>query len=70
MNLVFVFLYHSLGCPKANFGLLTKNEPHLPDVNHLFAADSTSEGHQETRNEVGSLGPVEYTVGFRKPSDS
>ena len=41
----------------ANFGLLSKGQPHSPDVNH-WVLHFRPEGHREPHNEVGSLNPA------------
>ena len=52
-----------LGCPTANFGPLSRGQPHSPDVNHCVF-HFRSEGHQEPRSEVGFLSPAEHLVRF------
>ena len=47
----------------ANFGPLSRGQPHSPDVNHCIL-HFRPEGHREPRSEVGSLSPVERLVGF------
>ena len=51
------------GCPTANSGPLLRGQSHSPDVNHCVL-DFRLEGHQEPRNEVGSLSLAERLVGF------
>ena len=51
------------GCPTANFGILSRGQPHSPDVNHCIL-HIQPEGHREPRSEVGSLSPAEPLVGF------
>ena len=47
----------------ANFGPLSRGQPHSPDVNHCVL-HFRPEGHREPHNKVGSLSPVERLVGF------
>ena len=47
----------------ANFGPLSRGQPHSPDVNHCVL-HFRPEGHREPHNEVGSLSPAEHLVGF------
>ena len=47
----------------ANFGLLSRVQPHSPDVNHCVL-HFRPEGHWEPRGEVGSLSPAKCLVGF------
>ena len=58
-----VFFQLLFGCPTANFGPFSRGQPHSPDVYHSVFIFSTR-GHQEPRNEVGSLSPAEPLVGF------
>ena len=51
------------GCSTANFGPLSRGQPHSPDVNHCVL-HIRPEGHREPRNEVGSLRTAEHLVGF------
>ena len=51
------------GCPMANFGPLSRGQPHSPDVNHCVL-HFRPEGHREPRNEVGSLSPAKRLLGF------
>ena len=48
----------------ANFGPLSRGQPHSPDVNHCVFLHFRPEGHREPRNEVGSLSLAEHLVGF------
>ena len=59
----FFFFKLLFGCPTANFGPLSRGQPHSPDVNHCVL-HFRPEGHREPRNEVGSLSPAERLVGF------
>ena len=63
MFLFIFFFYLLFGCPTANFGPLSRGQPHSPDVNHCVL-HFRPEGHREPRNEVGSLSPAERLVGF------
>ena len=70
-NVKFVqtFFYQPFGCPKANLGLLTRKQPHLPDVNH----NTISSTIRRFRNDVGSQSLTKYinrANSSRKPSDS
>ena len=47
----------------ANFGPLSRGQPHSPDVNHCVL-HFQPEGHREPCNEVGSLSPPECLVGI------
>ena len=47
----------------ANFGPLSRGQPHSPDVNHCVL-HFRPEGHREPRNEVGSLSPAKRLLGF------
>ena len=47
----------------ANFGPLSRGQPHSPDVNHCVL-HFRPEGHREPRSEVGSLSPAERLLGF------
>ena len=51
------------GCPMANFGPLSRGQPHAPDVNHCITQFQL-EDHQEPCNEVGFLSPTKCLVGF------
>ena len=57
----FFFLF---GRPTANFGSLSRGQPHSPDVNHCVFLHFQPKGHREHRNEVGSLSLDERLVGF------
>ena len=57
------FLKLLFGCPMANFGPLSRGQPHSPDVNHCIL-HFRREGHREPRNEVGSQSLAEHLVGF------
>ena len=46
-----------------HFGLLSRGQPHSPDVNHCVL-HFRPEGHREPRSEVGSLSPAECLVEF------
>ena len=52
------------GCPKANFGPLSRGEPHSPAANHCVL-HLRPKGHREPRNKVGTLSPAERLVGFQ-----
>ena len=52
-----------LGCPTANFGPLSRGQPHSSDVNHCVF-HFRPEGHQEPRSEVGFLSPAEHLLRF------
>ena len=56
----FFFFKLLFGCPTANFGPLSRGQPHSPDVNHCVLP----EGHRKPRNEVGSQSPAERLVGI------
>ena len=47
----------------ANFGPLSKGQPHSPDANYCVL-HFQPKGHQEPHSEVGSLSPAECLVGF------
>ena len=47
----------------ANFGPLSRRQPHSPDVNHCVL-HIQPEGHREPCNEVGSLSLAERLVWF------
>ena len=47
----------------ANFGPLSRGQPHSPDVNYCVL-HFQPEGHQEPHSEVGSLSLAEHLVGF------
>ena len=54
----------------ADFGLLSRGQPHSPDVNHCVI-HFRPEGHGKPRNQVGSLSLAERLVDLnRVPSDS
>ena len=57
------FFYLLFGCPTANFGPLSRGQPHSPNVNHC-SIHFQPQGHREPRNKVGSLSPAEHLVGF------
>ena len=57
------FFQRLFGCPTANFGPLSRGQPHSPNLNHCVL-HSRPEGHQEPRNEVESLSLVEHLLGF------
>ena len=59
----YVFFLCIFGCPTANFGPLSRKQPHSPDVNHLHFTYSTWR-LPGARNEVGSLSLTERLVGF------
>ena len=47
-----------------------KEQPHLPDVNHCILFSCRTSKIQEPRKEVGSLSPVERSMGLSwEPSD-
>ena len=46
-----------------NFGPLSREHPHSPDINYCILTYST-EAHREPHNEVGSLSLAECLVGF------
>ena len=50
-------------CPTANFGPLSRGQPHSPNVNHCLL-HFRPKGHWEPRNKVGSLNPAKHLVGF------
>ena len=47
----------------ANFGPFSRGQPYKLDVNHCFYLFQP-EVYQEPHNEVGSLSPAKYVVGF------
>ena len=49
----------------ANFGPLSKGQPHSPNVNHHII-QFQHEGHWELHKKVGFLSPVECLVGFEQ----
>ena len=61
--MIMIFLKLLFGCPTANFGPLSRGQPHPPNVN-LNVLHNQPEGHQEPCNEVGSLNPAKCLVGF------
>ena len=64
LNFNFFFFFQLLfGCPTANFGPLSRGQPHSPDVNHCVL-HFRPEGHWEPRSEVGSVSLAERLVGF------
>ena len=52
MKIYTVFFTAIWQCP--NFEPLSRGQPHSPDVNH-FVLHIRTEGHRESRNEVGPL---------------
>ena len=50
-------------CPTANFGSLSRGQPHSPDVSQCVL-NFWPEGHWEPRNEVGSLNLAERLAEF------
>ena len=59
---IYIFLT-AIWLPMANFGLLSRWQPHSPDVNH-YVLHFRPEGHRRPRSEVGSPSPAERLVGF------
>ena len=57
------FCYLLFGYRMANFGPLSKGQPHLPDVNHQVFAFSAQD-YWKPHNGVGPLSPVERLLGF------
>ena len=49
----------------ANFGPLSKGQPHSPNVNHHII-QFQHEGHWELHKKVGFQSPVECLVGFEQ----
>ena len=58
-----VFFYLLFGFPTANFGPLSRGQPHSSNVNHC-SLHFQPQGHREPRNKVGSQSPAEHLVGF------
>lgn len=48
----------------ADFEPFWRGQPHSPDLNHCIFIYFQPEGHMEPHNEVGSLGPANYQMGF------
>ena len=58
--------FYQIFCfPTANFRPLSRGYPYSPDVNYCILSIST---RRSSRNEVGSLVPVECLVGFEAES--
>ena len=62
-NLKHIYFQLLFGCPTANFGPLSRWQPHSPDANHSILQNQP-EGHQKPCNEVRSLSLAKHLVGF------
>ena len=63
MMQILFFLKLLFGCPTANFGPLSRRQPHSPML-ITYILHIRPEGHWKPHNVVGSLSPAEHLVGF------